>query len=38
MKQTKKWAFSFIALLVLGLVSCTKNSAVNNLSNADTRI
>lgn len=38
MKQTKNWAFSFIALLVLGLVSCTKNSAVNNLSNADTRI
>ncbi|WP_298301781.1 DUF4136 domain-containing protein [Hydrotalea sp.] len=38
MKYNITPATGFIAIAFLGLVSCTKNSAVNNLSNPDTRI
>jgi hypothetical protein len=38
MKHKIKLASGFLAIAILGMVGCTKNSAVNNLSNADTRI
>ena len=38
MKYNIKLTSGFLALAIFGLVSCTKNSAVNNLSNPDTRI
>ncbi|MDE3144082.1 MAG: DUF4136 domain-containing protein, partial [Bacteroidota bacterium] len=38
MKLANQLYISFTALTFMGLVSCTKDSAVNNLSNSDTRI
>ena len=38
MKYTNKRFLVFMAVAFLGLASCTKDSAVNNLSNPDTRI